>query len=44
MSGTTGVAALRKGLGFVGIEIERKHFDTACQRIESEYALLEQAA
>ena len=33
-SGTTGVAAVRMGHRFIGIEIERKHFDTACRRIE----------
>lgn len=33
-SGTTGVAALRTGRKFVGVEIDPKHFDTACRRIE----------
>ncbi len=32
-SGTTGVAAVKLGRRFVGIEIESKHFDTACRRI-----------
>jgi site-specific DNA-methyltransferase (adenine-specific) len=32
-SGTTGIAAVKDGRRFVGIEIERKHFDTACRRI-----------
>jgi DNA modification methylase len=32
-SGTTGVAALRLGRRFFGIEIEPKHFATACRRI-----------
>jgi site-specific DNA-methyltransferase (adenine-specific) len=34
-SGTTGVAAIRKGFRFIGIEIEPKYFDTACRRIEA---------
>lgn len=33
-SGTTGVAAIRAGRQFVGIEIEPAYFDIACQRIE----------
>ncbi len=33
-SGTTGVAAIQLGKQFVGVEIEPKHFDTACRRIE----------
>ena len=33
-SGTTGVAAVRLGRPFVGIEIEPRYFDTACRRIE----------
>ncbi len=32
-SGTTGVACARMGKRFVGIERERKYFDTACERI-----------
>ena len=35
-SGTTGLAALRTGRNFVGIEIDQKHFETACARIERE--------
>lgn len=35
-SGTTGIAALRLGRTFVGIEIEPKFFDIACRRIEAE--------
>lgn len=35
-SGTTGVAALRHGCNFIGIEIERKYFDIARKRIEAE--------
>jgi site-specific DNA-methyltransferase (adenine-specific) len=34
-SGTTGVAALQLGRKFIGIEIEEKHFETSCRRIES---------
>jgi site-specific DNA-methyltransferase (adenine-specific) len=33
-SGTTGVACVRQGRKFIGIEIERKYFDIACRRIE----------
>ena len=32
-SGTTGEAAIRMGLQFIGIEIERIYFDIACERI-----------
>lgn len=32
-SGTTGVAAARYGRQFIGIEIDPKHFETACRRI-----------
>lgn len=35
-SGTTGVAALRLGRKFIGIEIEPRWFDVACRRIEAE--------
>jgi DNA modification methylase len=35
-SGTTGIACHRTGRKFIGIEIERIHFDTACERIEQE--------
>lgn len=35
-SGTTGVAAVRMGHGFTGIEISEAYFDTACRRIEAE--------
>jgi site-specific DNA-methyltransferase (adenine-specific) len=34
-SGSTGVACMRLGRRFVGIEIEPKFFDIACQRIEN---------
>lgn len=33
-TGTTGEAAVRLGRSFVGIEIEPRHFETACGRIE----------
>lgn len=33
-SGTTGVAAVKLGRRFTGIEIEPKYFDIACRRIE----------
>jgi site-specific DNA-methyltransferase (adenine-specific) len=36
-SGTTGVACVRLGRPFVGIEIERKYFDIACARIEEAF-------
>ena len=32
-SGTTGVACVQAGRQFVGIEVDRMHFDTACERI-----------
>lgn len=34
-SGTTGVAAVRMGRHFTGIEIDPGYFDTACRRIEA---------
>lgn len=37
-SGTTGVAAMRLGRQFIGIEREPKHFDIACRRIEQAQA------
>lgn len=37
-SGTTGVAAVKMGKTFIGIERERKYFDIACRRIEEAYA------
>jgi DNA modification methylase len=33
-SGTTGVACMNLGRKFIGIEIERKYFDIACERID----------
>ncbi len=35
-SGTTGVAAIRNGRRFVGIELEEKYFDIACGRIRAD--------
>jgi site-specific DNA-methyltransferase (adenine-specific)/modification methylase len=35
-SGSTGIAALRMGMNFVGIEIDPEHFATARKRIETE--------
>ena len=32
-AGTTGVACIRGGRSFIGIEIDREAFDTACERI-----------
>jgi site-specific DNA-methyltransferase (adenine-specific) len=40
-SGTTGVACIKTGRSFIGIEKEPKYFDIACRRIES--ALADQA-
>ena len=37
-SGTTGVACAQLGRKFIGIEIERRYFDIACERIEKAYA------
>lgn len=34
-AGSTGVAAVRAGRPFVGIEVEPRYFDTACRRIEA---------
>ena len=34
-SGSTGVAAVRLGKRFTGIEQDPMHFDTACRRIEA---------
>lgn len=36
-SGTTGVAAVKHGRKFIGIEQDAKWFDVACKRIEAEY-------
>jgi site-specific DNA-methyltransferase (adenine-specific)/modification methylase len=32
--GSTGIAAMQRGLKFIGIEIDSSYFDIACQRIE----------
>ena len=34
-SGTTGIASVKLGRKFVGIEIEPKYFDIACKRIQA---------
>lgn len=34
-SGTTGIACMNLGRKFIGIEIEPKYFDIACERIEN---------
>ncbi|MDY6960301.1 MAG: site-specific DNA-methyltransferase [Pseudomonadota bacterium] len=36
-SGTTGVACVKMGRKFVGIEREKRYFDAACRRIEEAY-------
>src|SRR5690606_4462774 len=33
-SGTPSVAAVRAGYRFIGVEIEPRHFESACERIE----------
>jgi len=35
-SGTTGIAAIRLGMNFVGVEKDPEHFKTACARLEAE--------
>ena len=37
-SGTTGVACAKLGRKFIGIELEKRYFDIACERIEKAYA------
>lgn len=37
-SGTTGVACARMGRKFIGIELDPKYFDVACDRIEQAYS------
>jgi len=37
-SGTTGVACMNLGRKFIGIEIERRYFDIACERIAAAQA------
>lgn len=36
-SGTTGVACVRLGRAFLGIEIEPRYFDIACKRIDDAF-------
>jgi len=36
-SGTTGVASVKRGRKFIGIETDQKYFDVACRRIEDAY-------
>jgi site-specific DNA-methyltransferase (adenine-specific) len=33
-SGTTGVAAIKNGMNFIGIEINKEYYDTATRRIK----------
>ena len=35
-SGSTGAACVRLGRRFIGFEVDRKHFDSACRKIEAE--------
>jgi site-specific DNA-methyltransferase (adenine-specific) len=37
-SASTGVAALRKGYKFTGIEMSQQYFDISCERLEKENA------
>ena len=37
-SGTTGVACVKQGRKFIGIELDPGYFDIACKRIEAAYA------
>lgn len=37
-SGTTGVAAAKRGRSFVGVEIDETYFDIACDRIRKAYS------
>ena len=37
-SGTTGVACVKMGRNFIGIEREKKYFDISCNRIKESYA------
>lgn len=36
-AGSTGVAAVGLGLGFIGCELEEAYFDIACRRVEAAY-------
>jgi site-specific DNA-methyltransferase (adenine-specific)/modification methylase len=42
-SGTTGIAAIEAGKRFIGIERERRYFDTACERIAAAQEMAEAA-
>jgi site-specific DNA-methyltransferase (adenine-specific)/modification methylase len=42
-SGTTGLACLRAGRPFVGIELEEQYFDIACRRLQKAYDRLQAA-
>ena len=35
-SGTTGVACIKHGLQFIGVEADEEHFETALERIQKE--------
>ena len=35
-SGTTGIACLRTGRNLIGVEKDKRHFDTACKRMSRE--------
>ena len=37
-SGSTGIACIRAGIKFIGIEKDKRHFETACERIRCELA------
>lgn len=37
-SGTTGVACAKMGRKFIGIELDERYFDIACERIRQAYA------
>ena len=36
-SGTTAVACIRSGRDFIGFELDFKHYETACERVEQEF-------
>lgn len=42
-SGTTGVACAQLGRRFIGIEIEPRYFDIACERIDAAHSSREAA-
>jgi DNA modification methylase len=37
-SGTTAIACIRTGRKFIGVEKDKRHFETACERIRRELA------